>query len=170
MNRVYLHTGSNLGQREANLQLANKLITKEIGAIRQASRLYSTAAWGIEDQPDFLNQALEVGTTLRPGQVLEAIGRIEQQMGRIRIVKWGQRLIDIDILFYNHLVINRADLKIPHPELQNRNFVLAPLLEIAPGLKHPIFQKTIRELASICGDTLNANLYREKESEKPGHA
>ena len=96
------------------------------------SSVYETAPWGITDQPAFLNQVLRLSTTLSPGALLRIILQIEEQMGRVRVRKWGQRLIDIDILFYGNSVIAEEDLVIPHPGIAERRFVLEPLVEIAP--------------------------------------
>ncbi|MCO6488488.1 MAG: 2-amino-4-hydroxy-6-hydroxymethyldihydropteridine diphosphokinase [Phaeodactylibacter sp.] len=153
-NQVYLHTGTNLGNRESNLLRANEWIGREIGPIGEASKVYRTKAWGITDQPDFLNQALRVSTHLPPFQLLERIQAIERRMGRVREVKWGERIIDIDILFYNNEVIDTETLTIPHPYLHYRNFVLLPLMDIAPGLVHPVFGLTIAELYARSEDTL----------------
>ncbi|MCB9298888.1 MAG: 2-amino-4-hydroxy-6-hydroxymethyldihydropteridine diphosphokinase [Lewinellaceae bacterium] len=153
-NQVYLHTGTNLGSREANLRRANEWIGREIGPIGEASKVYRTKAWGITDQPDFLNQALRVSTLLPPFQLLERIQAIERRMGRVREVKWGERIIDIDILFYNNEVIDTETLTIPHPYLHYRNFVLLPLMDIAAGLVHPVFGLTIAELYARSEDTL----------------
>ena len=100
MAKIYLHTGSNIGDREQNLFKANSAIEKSIGNITCLSNIYETAAWGLKDQDDFLNQALEVITDLEPDEVLKAIQKIENQMGRVRYKKWGRRLIDIDIFIF----------------------------------------------------------------------
>lgn len=154
LNQVYLHTGANLGNRESNLKWANQWIEREIGPIEKASKVYQTKAWGITDQPDFLNQALLVSTRLSPFELLEKIQTIERRMGRVREIKWGERIIDIDILFYNDQIIDTEKLAIPHPYLHYRNFVLLPLMDIAPGLVHPAFGKTIEELYANSEDTL----------------
>ena len=154
VHRLYLHTGTNLGEREANLRRANELIEKEIGPIAKASSIYRTQAWGITQQPDFLNQALCVMTTLEPEEVLDRILQIEKKMGRKRVVKWGERLIDIDILFYDQLKLETENLVIPHPHMHYRNFVLIPLAEIAPDLIHPHFNKTISALVTASEDEL----------------
>lgn len=154
INQVYLHTGSNLGELDANLRRANKWIGKEIGFIERASKVYQTKAWGITDQPDFLNQALLAHTRLGPFELLEKIQAIERRMGRVREIKWGERIIDIDILFYNDEIIDTPNLTIPHPFLHYRNFVLLPLMDIAPGLVHPGFGMTVAELYANSEDTL----------------
>ncbi|MCD6068243.1 MAG: 2-amino-4-hydroxy-6-hydroxymethyldihydropteridine pyrophosphokinae [Bacteroidetes bacterium] len=154
MNRVYLCLGGNLGNREANLAKACVEIEKRIGKLTQHSSLYETASWGKEDQPDYLNQALEVSTDLDPLQLLGQCMRIEQELGRTRDVKWESRLLDIDILFYGSQIVELQELKIPHPFMQERLFVLEPLHEIAAEFVHPVFKKTIAALLTECQDKL----------------
>lgn len=154
MERVYLATGSNIGDKAANLAKALELIELYVGKPARTSGVYRTAAWGKEDQPDFLNQVMAVDTGLEPETLLEAVMDIESRMGRERRVRWGERLIDIDILFYGDLVSQSQRLTIPHPFMQDRNFVLQPMLEIAPELVHPVLQKNIVELAIACTDPL----------------
>ncbi|MEL6924730.1 MAG: 2-amino-4-hydroxy-6-hydroxymethyldihydropteridine diphosphokinase [Bacteroidota bacterium] len=151
---IFLATGTNLGNKEANLREANRLIETRVGRILSKSSIYCTKAWGITEQADFYNQVLEVQTLLPPHVVLEQILNIEADMGRFREIKWGPRLIDIDLLFYESEIIDSPRLTVPHPELQNRNFVLVPLMEIAPALQHPVLRKDIRELYAECSDPL----------------
>lgn len=158
---VYLSLGTNLGERVQNLAQARQFIALIVGPIRQVSPIYETAAWGIEAQASFLNQVLEVETNLSPTALLEAILGIEQKMGRIRKVKWGERLIDIDILFYGDLVIDEERLKIPHPYIPVRNFVLAPLAAIAPNFVHPILKMTMAQLLEASTDSLSAEVISE---------
>jgi 2-amino-4-hydroxy-6-hydroxymethyldihydropteridine diphosphokinase len=158
MPTAYLLLGSNLGDRHQRLRDAVTGITL-LGTIAQVSSIYRSAAWGNTDQPDFLNATVELETALGPRQLLEAILGIEESMGRIRKEKWGSRVIDIDILFYDGIVIREEGLIIPHPEIQNRRFTLAPLAEIAPALKHPLTGETIETLLAKCND----NLIVEKE-------
>ncbi|MBK7873426.1 MAG: 2-amino-4-hydroxy-6-hydroxymethyldihydropteridine diphosphokinase [Saprospiraceae bacterium] len=159
--RLFLGLGSNLGDRKQHLQRATEQIELRIGEISKASSIYETQAWGIENQPDFLNQVLEINTQLEPEKILEIILIIEQNMGRERHVKWGERLIDIDILFYDALVLKTEKLMIPHPFLQDRNFVLAPLAEIAPDFVHPVLQRNIRDLFLDSKDQLIVKILTE---------
>jgi len=151
---LYLLTGSNLGDREDFLRQARFGIAERVGVILQASGLYQTEPWGIRDQPDFLNQALLVTTGLSPFAVLDAVKKIEKTLGRMEVLRWGERIIDIDILFYEDLVLESPALTIPHPRLHERNFALAPLAEIAPDFRHPVFEKTVAVLLEECGDGL----------------
>ena len=124
------------------------------GHVQAESALYETEAWGMEDQDLFLNQALKINTTLTAQELLQAILGIEKQMGRIRDIKYGPRLIDIDILFFDLQVIKEPGLTVPHPELQNRRFALECLAELAPHLVHPLFHKSIERLLLECTDPL----------------
>lgn len=155
MNTVYFLLGSNLGNSKEQLLLAIENIEKYIGPIIKLSSLYSTAAWGNNKQPDFLNQVIIVQTLLAPQIVLNEILAIEEKMGRVRTVKNAARIIDIDILFFNSEIIKEKALIIPHPEIQNRRFVLIPLVEIAGLILHPILKKNAQELLNICTDNLN---------------
>jgi 2-amino-4-hydroxy-6-hydroxymethyldihydropteridine diphosphokinase len=155
MNRVYLLTGGNEGDRLEQLRQAAIRIALHCGQIDQRSAVYETAAWGKTDQAPFLNQALALQTDLDPASLLEELLAIETKMGRIRTEKFGSRTIDIDILLFNQEQIDHPDLKIPHPELQNRRFALEPLNEIAPEWNHPRFHKTIRQLLAECKDPLD---------------
>lgn len=159
MNQIILHTGSNFGNRIHHLQTANFWIKKLIGPIQVLSNYYETAAWGKTNQPPFLNQALIVKTNLSPQNLLKTVLEIEQKIGRIRLEKWGQRLIDIDILFYENEIIDLPDLKIPHPLLQERNFVLVPLVEIAKNWTHPIFKMSFQSLLEKSKDGLEVKVY-----------
>ena len=157
MNKTYLLTGGNLGNRLAFLSQAKELLSEYCGVITAASSFYETAAWGNTNQAAFLNQALEITTTLNAQQLIRKILKIEKLMGRIRKEKYGPRNIDIDILLYNDEVHEMPFLKIPHPEMQNRRFALMPLAEIAPGLIHPVFKRSIMELLDDCTDGLEVN-------------
>jgi 2-amino-4-hydroxy-6-hydroxymethyldihydropteridine diphosphokinase len=154
MNNVFLLTGGNMGDRRQNLLRAAKIIDEKVGKILSTSAIYETEAWGKIDQSSFYNQVLQVLTDYSPKEVLQEILAIELNMGRERIVKYGPRLIDIDILFYNNEVIETPELIVPHPQIQHRRFVLAPLAELVPEFVHPYLQKTIRELLIECEDPL----------------
>lgn len=150
---IYLLLGSNLGDREKKLSEAHKRIGAFAQEIRSSS-VYSTAAWGKTNQPDFLNQVVEIETEKTPMELLLSVLDVETKMGRNRIEKWGSRTIDIDILFYKGQIVKREKLTIPHPEIQNRMFALAPLLEIAENFLHPALNKSIRTLYEECKDPL----------------
>ncbi|MDZ4794613.1 MAG: 2-amino-4-hydroxy-6-hydroxymethyldihydropteridine diphosphokinase [Bacteroidota bacterium] len=154
MNKAYLLTGGNLGDRQQNLATARTHIEEQCGSITAVSSLYETAAWGNTEQPAFLNQALEIATTLNARQLIRRILKIEKGMGRIREEKYGPRLIDIDILLFNNEKHNYQFLRLPHPELHNRRFALLPLAEIAPEIVHAVLKKTITELLQECKDEL----------------
>jgi len=159
MNKAYLLTGGNMGDRAENLSNAVLLIKQFCGEITVASRIYETAAWGNTQQPNFLNQVLELKTELTALQLIRRILKIEKQMGRVRNEKFGPRIIDIDILFFNDEIIGLPFLKIPHTEIQHRRFVLIPLCEIAPELIHPQLNSTISELLKSCTDKLDVKKF-----------
>lgn len=159
MNTAYLLIGGNLGNRLENLAAARQAIAKNCGVIRHTSAIYETAAWGLEDQPNFLNQAIELQTFSKPHVLLHGLLAVEKSLGRVREKKYGPRSIDIDILLYDDLIVNEPDLKIPHPELQNRRFALTCLADIAPNLIHPLFQKSIAQLLAKCTDPLAVNKF-----------
>ena len=154
MKGIYLLLGSNLGDSKTMLTMALELVDHRIGKIINSSSIYATKAWGIEDQPDFLNQVLEIECALSPQSLLQKINEIEEALGRKRLIKWGSRIIDIDILYYGELIVDTEDLIIPHPENQNRNFVLVPMTEIAPDFLHPAFHLTQSQLLDRCKDKL----------------
>lgn len=159
MNNAYLLTGGNIGQREENLARARALIARDAGTVIRASALYETAAWGKTDQPSFLNQALEIQTSLAPAALLVQLLAIEKQIGRIREEKYGPRTIDIDILLFGQEIRDDPQLVLPHPQLPNRRFALLPLAEIAPGLLHPVLHETISGLLAICPDPLEVRKF-----------
>jgi 2-amino-4-hydroxy-6-hydroxymethyldihydropteridine diphosphokinase len=154
MNKAYLLIGGNIGDRENYLEKARDLIVKRTGRIVTASSIYETAAWGIEDQSAFLNQVLLVQTELIAFDLLDRLLNIEEELGRKRMIKFGPRIIDLDILLFNDDVINENNLKVPHPALPNRRFALIPLCEIAPTYHHPVINKSIEALLVECKDEL----------------
>jgi 2-amino-4-hydroxy-6-hydroxymethyldihydropteridine diphosphokinase len=151
-NKVYLLTGSNVGDSSALLKEAKLAIQKKVGEIEAASHLYKTAPWGNTNQQDFLNQVLAVNTILSATDVLKIILNIELQMGRTREKKWAPRTIDIDILFFNNDFIQEDNLIVPHPLLHQRRFTLVPLAEIAPNYSHPLLHQSIFNLLQHCND------------------
>jgi 2-amino-4-hydroxy-6-hydroxymethyldihydropteridine diphosphokinase len=152
---VFLLLGTNLGDRRKNLMDASLAIEARVGAITLRSSIYETDAWGIETQPSFYNQVVALSTFLEASEVLEQVLSIEHTMGRLRNEKWGERIIDIDVLFYGSQIIDTDKLVVPHPEIQNRMFTLVPLEELAPEFLHPKLQRTIRELLDDCADPLS---------------
>lgn len=159
MNTTYLLLGSNMGNSKTQLVKAVRNIEKKIGSVTRLSTLYSTAAWGNTRQPDFLNQVIIVETELTASQTMQIILQIEKQMGRIRTVKNAPRIIDIDILFFNKEIIDQKQLIIPHPQIQNRRFVLVPLNQLSPNLLHPVLKKSVHQLLIHCPDTLNVKKF-----------
>ena len=149
---IFLLLGTNLGHRQLNLQHARQLIEDKINEIHRSSSVYETAAWGLQEQPAFLNQVVVVKTDLPPLDLLHELQAIEELMGRMRYKKWAERIIDIDIIYYGNLIYNHPELKIPHPEIANRRFTLVPLAEVAPGFLHPTLKFTSLELLDQCPD------------------
>lgn len=146
MSIAYIALGSNLGDKEKNLRRALLLLTQQgVEAVRVSSFL-STEPYGVTDQPQFLNAVACVRTSLAPLALLDVLLATELAMGRVRLRHWGERNIDLDLLLYEDVVLDTPRLRLPHPDMQNRDFVLLPLAEIAPELKHPTLQKTILEL------------------------
>ena len=153
METVYLLFGSNIDDPERQLKEAVTRLSP-IGQIISKSSFFKTKAWGKTNQPDFMNQAVVIETSLSPLTLLREIQRIEFSMGRLRAEKWEPRLIDIDILLFGDEIVNEKDLIIPHPLLPERRFALTPLNEVAPLLIHPIHKKNIQTLLIECKDGL----------------
>ena len=149
---IFLLLGSNLGERVAILQQARQMIAEKAGTILAESAIYETEPWGLLDQPAFLNQVIEIDSVLKPQELLNTLLQIEQELGRIRKIRWGARLIDIDILYCSDLILDNSTLTLPHPRLHERRFTLIPLSEIAPEFIDPKHQKTITQLLEECPD------------------
>jgi 2-amino-4-hydroxy-6-hydroxymethyldihydropteridine diphosphokinase len=147
MHTVYLALGTNLGNRLANLKAARAALTPQMN-LKAQSQIYETPPWGFTEQDKFLNQVLKVETYLGPEALLKHLKRLEVALGRVPSFENGPRLIDIDILLFDDLVMDTPELTIPHPRLHERAFVLVPLNDIAPDLVHPEFRKTVQELLS----------------------
>jgi 2-amino-4-hydroxy-6-hydroxymethyldihydropteridine diphosphokinase len=159
MNKVYLLTGGNLGNRVNNLGEAVKKLNGWAGTIVQTSALFETAAWGFAEQSSFLNQAIGLNSDHKPHVLLDIILQIEQEMGRVRQEKNGPRIIDIDILFFGNEIIDDARLTVPHPLISERRFALVPLNDIAPQLIHPLLKRSISSLLTTCEDPLPVTRY-----------
>jgi 2-amino-4-hydroxy-6-hydroxymethyldihydropteridine diphosphokinase len=146
MPTAYIGIGSNLGSREKNCKDAISFLVKNGIAIIKLSSMIETEPWGVTDQPKFINMAVEAETGLEPEELLKVLKKTELKTGRSPGTRWGPRVIDLDILFYDDLVIRTAHLEIPHPGIKDREFVLKPLAEIAPEKVHPVLQKSVRML------------------------
>lgn len=145
MKRVFLGLGTNMGDRQQNLADAIDAIAKKMEILRRSS-VYETKAWGYTEQADFLNMVVEAKTELKPLALLNFLKRTESELGRVANFRYGPRVIDIDILFYEDLVRNTPRLQIPHPRLHERTFVLVPMVELAADLTHPILNRSMSEL------------------------
>lgn len=146
MSIAYIALGSNLGDKEKNLRRAIMLLLQQGIDVEKVSSFISTEPYGVTDQPQFLNAVCRVRTSLAPLALLDVLLATELTMGRVRLRHWGERNIDLDLLLYEDVVMDEPRLRLPHPDMQNRDFVLLPLAEIAPELVHPTLKKTIQEL------------------------
>jgi 2-amino-4-hydroxy-6-hydroxymethyldihydropteridine diphosphokinase len=163
MNQAYILLGTNLGDKKANLQQAILSISANLISIVSYSDIYETAAWGNTNQDNFYNQVIEVKTELSANDLLQTLLQIEIQMGRVRNQKWEARIIDLDILYFNHEIIDTENLKVPHPYLHVRRFTLAPLVQIAAEFLHPVFNKTNTALLENCSDNSDVKLVSKIE-------
>ncbi len=152
MRQVYLLLGSNLNNPRLQLEIALQKIEEKAGKAVCCSKIYRSSPWGLNDQPEFANQVIEIDTSFSPQDLLSCLQSIEIEMGRERIIKWGSRIIDIDILYYAGEILSTTALKIPHPEIQGRRFTLVPLCDIAPDLIHPVWNISNQEMLNRCQD------------------
>ena len=144
---AFVALGSNLGDREANLNRAVELLKQRGVDVVKVSTFIETEPYGVTDQPRFLNGACMVKTELEPLELLRLLLSVEKEMGRVRLRHWGERNIDLDLLLFEDVLMDTEELRLPHPDMANRDFVMLPLAELVPDLKHPILQKTMLELA-----------------------
>jgi 2-amino-4-hydroxy-6-hydroxymethyldihydropteridine diphosphokinase len=162
-NLIYLSLGSNLGDRAANLERAIEALS-EIGVrVLRRSSIYETEPVDFLTQPWFLNCVIEAETSLEPRQLLEALQAIERKLGSRKLVPRGPRIIDLDVLFYETAAIHDDGLEIPHPRLAERRFVLVPLAELAPGLRHPVLRKSAAELLAVTQDRSAVRIWQPKQ-------
>jgi 2-amino-4-hydroxy-6-hydroxymethyldihydropteridine diphosphokinase len=161
VTEAFLLLGSNIGERSKILSSALELIEKYTGGIERKSSLYETEPWGKQDQNLFLNQLVSVITDLTAQDLLKTVLEIEAELGRRREEKWGPRIIDIDIIYFGEEIIVTPDLKIPHPEIQNRNFTLIPLCEIAKDFIHPVWNISSEEMLKRCKDSLLVSRFED---------
>ncbi|SMG39579.1 2-amino-4-hydroxy-6-hydroxymethyldihydropteridinediphosphokinase [Marivirga sericea] len=159
MEGIFLLLGSNMGNRQKVLVKAIESLENNGITILKKSSVYETAAWGKTDQQAFLNQVLQVDTGHPPQKLLKLILAIELELGRIRKAKWGERLIDIDILYYHNFILKDDNLEIPHAGIPQRRFTLIPLVEINPDLVHPTMYKSQQELLDNCKDDLEVSVF-----------
>jgi 2-amino-4-hydroxy-6-hydroxymethyldihydropteridine diphosphokinase len=157
MTKAFILAGSNVGNREANLEFARRLLEKG-GIVTQFSSCFETEPVGFLDQPWFLNQAIELETELAPRELLSFCQSIEASCGRIRTFPNAPRTLDLDILLYGDAVINQEALVVPHPRLHERRFALEPLAQIAPEAVHPVLRKSIRLLLEACRDSSQVHI------------
>ena len=143
---IYIALGSNLGDKENNLKEALRRLTKKGITVCRVSGFISTAPYGVVDQPDFLNAVAEIETDKSPAELLQILLQTEREMGRKRVRRWGERNIDLDLLLYDDRIIELPELKVPHPDMQNRDFVLKPAAELMPDYVHPVLGVKVRDL------------------------
>ena len=146
-HKVYVAVGSNMGAKENTIELAFSAISGERNCRNvRSSKLIRTTAYGVENQPDFLNGVMELETLFAPIELLDFLHRLEELAGRKRVIRWGPRTLDLDIIFYDDLILDTEELTIPHSDMKNRDFVLTPMTELNPGFRHPLFHLTMKEM------------------------
>ncbi len=146
MSIAYIALGTNLGDKEKNLKQALLFLVQQGVEVIKVSSFMLTEPYGVLDQPKFLNAVCEVNTYLEPCALLRTLLAVERVMGRVRLRRWGERNIDLDLLLYENVIMNKPLLTLPHPDMQNRDFVLLPLAEISPELMHPVLNKSMEQL------------------------
>ena len=154
LHKIFILLGSNKGRRKNFFLKAKKQIELQCGPIEKESSIYQTAAWGTVKQQNFLNQIIIIKTNLQPDELMKYLLKIETDLGRIRTIKYGPRTIDLDILFYDDLIHYSKTVTLPHPAIQDRKFVLVPMVELSPLKIHPVFKKTVAQLLKQCTDQL----------------
>ena len=159
MNTVYVQLGSNLWDRENLIYDAVQQISNLVGNVIVQSKIYESMPWRVEGQENYLNQIIQVTTSLSPDETMLVLLKIENDLGRVRVEKWGERLIDLDIIFFNNEIIETPDLCVPHKHMHQRNFVLMPLNEIASGFIHPKYKKSVSQLFKESKDTEKVEEY-----------
>lgn len=157
MNVAFLGLGGNMGDRLENLRATIDLVKQHCGEVLKISGVYETEAWGSDSKNSYLNQVVKINTHLTLTELLENMMTIEQKLGRVRKDQNSDRTADLDILFYNDLILHTQEIQVPHPRLHLRKFVLIPLAEIEPLLVHPELKKTVKELLEDCKDTLKVD-------------
>lgn len=166
MHIYYLLLGSNLGDKNQNIDRALQMIKEGIGPILDQSSRYLTQPWGVEDQEDFINMAVKVNSDKKPSEVLDTIKKIEEKVGRTETIHWGPRILDIDILYCDDKVIDTEAIKIPHPQIYNRNFVLVPLIEIAGEMIDPVKNISLDEIYERCTDMCEVYIFEDESEEE----
>jgi 2-amino-4-hydroxy-6-hydroxymethyldihydropteridine diphosphokinase len=162
MEGKYLLLGTNMGAKSDNLQTAVDLLAAQAVRTLDSSSIYESEPWGIRDQPTFYNTIIKIDTSKTPEELLRTCLMVEQQMGRKRIIKWGERIIDIDILYFDNQMIQMDQLSIPHPGIPDRRFTLIPLNELCPDLVHPVLKISNLELLKRCQDKLGCTKINQK--------
>jgi 2-amino-4-hydroxy-6-hydroxymethyldihydropteridine diphosphokinase len=163
----HLILGSNLGNRPQQLVDGKKLLSENAGILTGESKIYETQPWGFEDQPWFLNQVVELESELEPLSLLDLLKVTEKELGRVPGEKWHARHIDIDILLCGSMILENEGLKLPHPHLHERNFVLIPLMDLVPLFMHPVLKKTIEELYLESRDIGEVYIFNADEKSDP---
>lgn len=159
MNTIYIQLGSNVGERNSYIKKSLLQIEQILGTIIYESQTYESSPWGVTEQRNFLNKVISVKSEFSAKDVLKSLQKIEDKLGRKRTTKWGERTIDLDILFYNNETINTKELTIPHPHIQDRKFVLMPFAEMNGKFIHPTLKKDIFALLKECKDTEKVSVY-----------